>query len=122
MIRKRVLNGQRVRRIRGGFSFIPHCFVTDGYLDCLGEHELLLYFFLVAVSDRYGLSFYSEESILSLVHMCCDDYHRARQGLIEKDLIAYDGTIFQVLDLPKPPDKPVHSTLQKLSGHLFKEV
>ena len=35
---------------------------------------------------------------------CCrwtlDQYISARNGLIEKDLIAFDGTVFQVLELP----------------------
>ncbi len=62
MIKKRALNPQRVRRIKGGFSFIPHRFVTNGYLGSLSGHELLLYLFLVTVSDRSGLSFYSENS------------------------------------------------------------
>jgi len=103
MIRKRVLNAQRIRRINGGFGFIPHRFVTDGFLASLSAPELLLYLFLVAVSDRYGLSFYSSDSICSLLHMPYDNYSQARDSLIEKDLIAFDGTIFQVLDLPPSP-------------------
>jgi hypothetical protein len=30
-------------------------------------------------------------------------YIEVRDGLMEKDLIAFDGTIFQVLDLPSKP-------------------
>ncbi len=29
-----------------------------------------------------------------------NQYEDARKGLIEKDLIAFNGTLFQVLDLP----------------------
>ena len=47
MIKKKVLNPKRVRKINGGFSFIPHRFLTDGFLASLNPHELLLYFFLV---------------------------------------------------------------------------
>jgi hypothetical protein len=32
--------------------------------------------------------------------MDLDQYIKARNGLIEKDLIAFDGTVFQVLELP----------------------
>jgi hypothetical protein len=32
-----------------------------------------------------------------------DDYIRARNGLMAKDLLAFDGTRFQVLDLPEKP-------------------
>lgn len=100
MIKKHVLNPQRIRRIDGGFSFIPHRFLTDGFLSALDPHQLLLYFFLVLAGDRYGLSFYSYDSICSLLQMSMDQYLQARNGLIKKDLIDFDGTIFQVLDLP----------------------
>ena len=104
MIKKKVLNPNRVRCIERGFSFIPHRFLTDGFLASLNQRELLLYFFLVLVSDRQGLSFYSYDAICSLLQFSADDYIRARDALIEKDLIASDGTLFQVLDLPaKPP-------------------
>ena len=46
MIRKKVLNPHRLRRIDGGFSFIPHRFVTDGFLASLDQKVLLLYLFL----------------------------------------------------------------------------
>jgi hypothetical protein len=107
MIKKRVLRAERIRRIERGFSFIPHRFLTDGFLSCLGQKELLLYFFLVLVSDRQGLSFYSYDAICSLLQLSAEDYIRARDALIEKDLIASDGTLFQVLDLPAKTPSPV---------------
>jgi hypothetical protein len=100
MIKKKILDPNRVRCIERGFSFIPHRFLTEGYLASLRQKELLLYFFLVLVSDRHGLSFYSYEAICSLLQLSTDDYIEARDGLIGKDLIAFDGTLFQVLDLP----------------------
>jgi hypothetical protein len=103
MIKKRILNSERIRRIDGGFSFIPHRFLTDGFLASLNQEELLLYLFLVLVSDRHGLSFYSYDAICSLLRFSLDGYIEARDELIEKDLIAFDGTIFQVLDLPQLP-------------------
>jgi len=103
MIKKKILNPNRVRCIERGFSFIPHRFLTEGFLASLDQRELLLYFFLVLVSDRHGLSFYSDEAICSLLQLSVDDYILARDALIEKDLIAFDGTLFQVLDLPAKP-------------------
>ena len=103
MIKKRILNSGRIRRIDGGFSFIPHRFLTDGFLASLSQEELLLYLFLVLVSDRHGLSFYSYDAICSLLRFSLDGYIEARDGLMEKDLIAFDGTVFQVLDLPQVP-------------------
>jgi hypothetical protein len=106
MIKKKVLNPKRVRKINGGFSFIPHRFVLDGFLAALGQKELLLYLFLVLVSDRNGLSFYSYDTICTLLEISLDEYIASRNSLMDKDLIAFDGTLFQVLDLPgKLPDR-----------------
>jgi len=102
MIRKKILAPERIRQIEGSFGFIPHRFLIDGFLAALSQHELLLYLFLVLAADRYGLSFYSCNSICSLLGLTVDQYLKARDGLIEKDLIAFDGTIFQVLSLPEP--------------------
>ena len=105
MIKKKVLNPKRVRKINGGFSFIPHRFLTDGFLALLNPHELLLYFFLVLAGDRNGISFYNYDKICTLLQMNLERYIMARVELIRKVLIAFDGTLFQVLDLPqKCPD------------------
>lgn len=101
MIKKKILVAKRVRAIDGGFSFIPHRFVTDGFLSSLDQIPLLLYLFLSVVADRNGLSFYSYDKICTLLQVSLDQYIQARDELIEKDLIAFDGTIFQVLSLPK---------------------
>lgn len=118
MIKKKILNPVRVRQINGGFSFIPHRFVLDGFLAALGQKELLLYLFLVLVSDRNGLSFYSYDTICTLLELSLDEYIASRNSLMDKDLIAFDGTLFQVLDLPgKLPDRQkreVRSPVDKL--------
>ena len=103
MIKKKILEPDRIRRIQGGFSFIPHRFLIDGFLASLSKTEILLYLFLVLASDRNGLSFYSYDAICTLLQITVDDYVEARDGLIHKDLIAFDGTLFQVLDLPVKP-------------------
>ena len=103
MIKKKNLDDSRIRRIDGGFSFIPHRFLTDGFLACLQQPELLLYVFLVLAADRYGLSYYSYDRICSLLQLSTEQYITARDGLIKKDLIAFNGTLFQVLELPQKP-------------------
>ncbi|MCF8129442.1 MAG: helix-turn-helix domain-containing protein [Deltaproteobacteria bacterium] len=110
MIKKKILDPDRIRCIQGGFSFIPHRFLTDGYLASLDPTEILLYFFLVLASDRNGLSFYSYDAICTFLKITADEYIEARDALIKQDLIAFDGTLFQVLDLPKEP-------VQKQAGH-----
>ncbi len=105
MIKKKVLNPKRVRKINGGFSFIPHRFLSDGFFASLNPHELLLYFLLVLAGDRNGISFYSYDKICTLLQIQLERYIMARDDLIDKDMLAFDGTLFQVLDLPqKCPD------------------
>ena len=103
----------RVRKINGSFSFISHDFVTKGFLPALNKHELLLYFLLVTVGDRHGLSYYSQDKLCILLQMSLDELIFARNSLIDKSLIAFDGFMFQVLSLPEkcPPKstKPLTS-------------
>ena len=103
MIRKKVLNSNRIKRIKGGFSFIPHQFLADGFLASLDQNEILLYFFLVLVSDRNGLSYYAYDSICTFLQITLGQYIEARDSLIDKDMVAFDGSLFQVLSLPEKP-------------------
>ena len=135
MIKKKVLIPERIRHIDGGFSFIPHRFLTDGFLASLSQKELLLYLFLILASDRNGLSFYSYDAICTLLQLNLDQYVEARNSLIDKDLIAFNGTLFQVLDLPPIPVeglslKPVRdsdrtedlSAISQLLKQTFKDI
>jgi hypothetical protein len=117
MITKKILNPDRIRRIDGGFSFIPHRFLANGFLEDLSPPELLLYIFLVLAADRYGLSFYSYDRICSLLQLSVEQYIEARNGLIQKDLIAFDGTLFQVLELPATPLKLLKRGSHGRIGH-----
>ena len=103
MIEKRPLCPERVRKITGSFAFLEHRFLRDGFWTSLSHHELLLYVFLVLVADRNGLSYYSFDKICALLQLSLDDYLIARNALIKKDLIAFDGHLFQVLSLPSSP-------------------
>jgi len=95
--------GDRVRRIEGGFCFIPHRFLQGGFFASLSQHELLLYFLLVLAGDHSGVSFYSCDAICALLLLKEHEYLVARNELIAKDLIAFDGKRFQVLSLPERP-------------------
>ena len=108
MIKKKILNPDRIRSIQGGFSFVPHRFLGDGFFASLIPHELLLYFLLVLAGDRNGVSFYSYDKICTLLQMDLGRYIMARDNLIDKDLIAFDGTLFQVLQLPEKPVLEMH--------------
>lgn len=91
----------RVRCIGGqGFAFVPNRFLLGGFFAALEHDELLLYFLLVLAGDRNGMSFYHYDRLCSLLGVSVERYLWARNSLIEKDLIAFDGTRFQVLELP----------------------
>ena len=104
MIEKTPLCPQRLRKITGSFAFIEHRFLRDGFFASLTHHELVLYLSLVLVADRNGLSYYSYDTICTLLRFSIDGYLLARNQLIQKDLIAFDGHLYQVLSLP---DKPI---------------
>ncbi|MFP3871003.1 MAG: hypothetical protein ACLFVT_09030 [Syntrophobacteria bacterium] len=113
MIEKKPLCPHRVRKITGSFAFIEHRFLREGFFASLGHLELVLYLFLVLASDRQGLSYYSYDNICTLLRLTLDDYLGARNGLIHKKLIAFDGHLFQVLSLPErpvlEPSKPLNT-------------
>jgi hypothetical protein len=103
-VRRAPILPQRVRSIGGqSFAFLPHRFLRDGFFASLAPDELRLYVVLVLAADRSGLSFYHYDSLCSLLEIPLESYLRARNALIDKDLIAFDGTRFQVLSLPERP-------------------
>jgi hypothetical protein len=101
MIEKRLLIPDRVRRPpREGFSWIDRRFLRD-YAPKLTADALMLYFFLAAVSDRQGLSFYSDATIAVRLRMREATVVAAREQLVIQDLVAYHAPLTQVLSLPQ---------------------
>jgi hypothetical protein len=103
MIDKKILCPERVRKIEGSFAFIEHRFLRDGFWVSLSRDELLLYLLLIMAADRAGLSYYGYDKLCTLLCIPVDEYIVARNALIDKDLIAFDGRLFQVLSLPSRP-------------------
>lgn len=93
----------RIRRIAGGFAFVPNQFLHQGFFASLSHTERSLYFFLVLASDRNGVSFYAYDRICDALEITHEDYLLVRNSLIAKDLIAFDGVRVQVLSLPPVP-------------------
>ena len=59
-IQKRILVADRLRRPPAtGWSWMDRRFLRE-HGDHLSREAMLLYFFLAAVADRHGLSFYSD--------------------------------------------------------------
>lgn len=101
MISKQPIIVERIRKISGSFSWLDHRLLTQGFLTAMTSHEMLLYFFLVLVGDKHGVSFYSYDKICQVLKLELADYIQARDRLIQRSLIACHQGRFQVLELPK---------------------
>jgi len=102
MIPKRILVPERLRRPPAtGWSWVDRRFLRE-HGDYLSREAVLLYLFLVAVADRHGLSFYSDYTLTSRLQLSPQALERARQELLERDLIACQLPLVQVLSLPTP--------------------
>jgi hypothetical protein len=101
MIQKQVLVPGRVRRPPAdGWSWIDRRFLRE-HAGRLSHEAILLYFFLAAVSDKDGLSFYGEASIALRLRMGEAGVVAARDELVAADLVAYRAPLAQVLSLPR---------------------
>jgi hypothetical protein len=68
----------------------------------LSREAVLLYFFLAAVADKHGLSFYGDGTLATLLRMPLPALIEARDELLARDLIAHEVRFTQVLSLPPP--------------------
>ena len=111
MIHKQILVPGRVRRPPAdGWSWIDRRFLRE-HASRLSHEAIFLYFFLAAVSDKDGLSFYGDASIALRLRMAETVVVRARDELVAADLVAYRAPLAQVLSLPA-------TTLQHRGGGL----
>lgn len=102
MIPKRILVPQRLRRPPAtGWSWVDRRFLRE-HGDYLSREALLLYWFLAAVADRHGLSFYSDHALTSRLRLARPVLEQAREDLLDRDLIAHQLPLVQVLSLPSP--------------------
>src|SRR5271165_3405119 len=111
MIPKQVLVPGRVRRPPAdGWSWIDRRFLRE-HAPRLSHEAIVLYFFLAAVSDKDGLSFYGDATIALRLRMAEAIVVRARDELVAADLVAYRAPLAQVLSLPA-------ATIQRRGGGL----
>jgi hypothetical protein len=65
----------------------------------LSREAVLLYFFLAAVADKHGLSFYGDGTLATLLRMTLPALIQARNELLDRDLIAHEARFTQVLSV-----------------------
>jgi hypothetical protein len=100
MIPKRLLIPDRVRRPPAeGFSWVDRRFLRD-FAPQLSGDAVFLYFFLAAVSDRQGLSFYNDATLAVRLRVREEAVVAARDELLTHDLVAFQAPLTQVLSLP----------------------
>jgi hypothetical protein len=123
-IQKRILVTERVRRPPAtGWSWVDRRFLRE-HGDHLSREALLLYLFLAAVADRHGLSFYSDHTLTSRLRLAPQVLEKARQELLDRDLIAYQLPLVQVLALPASgvSRRPEPGQGLMLLGDVFRQV
>jgi hypothetical protein len=86
---------------RAGWSWIDRRFVREK-APRLDRDAILLYFFLAAVSDKDGLSYWGDTGIAAQLRLTELAIARAREELERQDLIAYDHPLYQVLSIQDP--------------------
>ena len=100
MIEKRILVAERLRRPPAtGWSWVDRRFLRE-HGDHLSREAVLLYLFLAVVADRHGVSFYSDHTLTSRLHLSQPVLDKAREELLQRDLIAHQLPLVQVLSLP----------------------
>lgn len=98
--RKRIPIPERKRQLPAdGWAWIDRRFLRE-FAESLERDSVLLYFFLAAVSDKDGLSYYSDSAIGCRLRMEETTVVRAREVLETRDLISFDPPYYQVLSLP----------------------
>ncbi|MEA3278494.1 MAG: hypothetical protein U9Q81_24990 [Pseudomonadota bacterium] len=105
-MQKRLLVPARVRQIPRQFSWIDQRLVRDNRLLGAPADTWALYLFLLTVADARGLSYYADPSIGRQLSVGPEPLARARQGLIDAGLIAYQAPLYQVLALDPEPAPP----------------
>ena len=101
-VHKRILIENRVRHLPAdGFSWIDRRFLRE-FAARLSGDAVFLYFFLAAVSDKHGLSYYADTTLAARLRIGEVAVVRARDELIAADLVAYQPPLTQVLSLPAP--------------------
>jgi hypothetical protein len=122
---------ERLRVLEKPFAPIPCRLITDGVFARLSDPAKLLYLFLCIVADRHGTSYYGDARIRSYFQLEPEQIVLARDELVGKDLIGYDGHLYQVLSLPPPSHRFSRSAKQsrrakasepELFGDILKRV
>lgn len=96
----KLLRPDRLRTIERPFAWLPCRLLASDLLRAMSTPSKLLYLHLALAADRRGLSFWGDRRIQHLFGLEADELDRARQQLMDLDLLAFDGLTYQLLSLP----------------------
>ena len=116
------LRPNRIRTVERPFAWIPCRLLINGLFADMSDQAKLLYTFLCLAADRKGLSYYGDKRIQSNFQLKPDSIDDARNELIHKDLIAYDGSHYQVLSLPSTKPEPTQTTKRTGEPERFSDI
>ena len=121
-MQKRILVKDRVRRPPAeGFSWVDRRFVHE-FVPQLSREAISLYFFLAAVSDKSGLSYYRDDSLSARLRIRHTRFCEARDELVRYDLIAFERPLTQVLSLPRAKSRRQQAGGLHAIRELFREA
>lgn len=100
MYRPKPIRLDRLRPLERPYGWVPFRLLSSGLLAELSQPAKLLYFFLCLVADRRGLSFYGDRRVHELLALSDQELSVARCELCDRDLLAFDGRVYQLLSWP----------------------
>jgi len=108
---RHLLRPDRLRSIERErpFGWLSCRLLTQGLLSKMSTSAKLLYMHLALAGDHQGISFWGDRRIQKALDLAADKLERAREQLINLDLLAFDGHRYQLLSLPDhapPMDAP----------------
>ena len=106
----------RLRTLERPFGWIPFRILTSGRLQQLGREAKLIYFFLCLVADGHGISFYGDVRLCRLLGLSAPELEHGRQELCRRDLLAFDGRVYQLLSLPQETPAPARGAPRRRGG------
>jgi hypothetical protein len=109
-----LLRHDLVRTVERPFGWVPCRMLSNGTITSMSPTERQLYLVLALAADRNGISFHGEQRLQHILGFHQEELRRARAALMSRDLLAYDGTTYQLLPLP-PDAMPAVSMQRKAS-------
>ena len=90
------------------YSIIDHHLLHGGYLQRIRHESMIVYLFLVVVSDREGKSFYADTTISGIVRLTDQQLQAARSELLREALIDYRRPYWILKNITQPNERKAY--------------